>query len=176
MYNKDNFVDEDEDDDDPDEVVLRANIQLISADFRARVAQKFFRIPKSRRSNRSGRSPAHHAPMQEPENDVPKRVRGAIKEYPAHIVRHVMQSFKTGVKPFESIRLAGYEYNGSTKGHWTRLKWVGLMVLEEQHQMTSLLITPSTTLLITPSTTLHVFVSYQTKKQSGMCFEEWAKS
>lgn len=153
LYNDDDLQEDDEckDEtarDDAGEVVLRGIVQVISADFREAVAAKFFRRPKPKRSARYGRQFTHriHQPNKPPidiEREVPTpRKKYSMLKYPASVVNNLATALKNKIPPAQGIRAAGLEYNNSTRGHWARMKYVCMMMVQEAYQLQRLFIAP----------------------------------
>lgn len=153
LYNDDDLEDDDECKeetarDDAGQVVLRGYVQVISADFRETIAAKFFRPPKPKRSARYARQFTHRIqqpdkPPIDDEREVPApRKKFSVHKYPASIVNNVATALKNKIQPVKGIRNAGLEYNNSTRGHWARMKYVCMLMVEEDYQVQRLLIAP----------------------------------
>lgn len=153
LYNDDDLDDNDECKeetarDDEGQVVLRGIVHMISADLREAIAAKFFRPPKPKRSARHARQSTHriqqpNEPPSEFEREVSKpRKTTPLMQHPANIVNAVATGYKNRIRPSQAIREAGYEYNNSTKGLWSRLKCVCMLIAEEEYQLQRLLIVP----------------------------------
>ena len=134
--------------DDAGEVVLRGVVQVISAEFRECVAANFFRPPKPKRSARYARPFTSRIQQpNKPQIDIEREVRtprkkSSMLELPASIVNSVATALKNKIQPAQGIRNAGLEYNNSTRGQWARMKFVCMLMVEEDYQVQRLLIAP----------------------------------
>ena len=151
LYNDDDLESDDECKEetvleDKGQVVLRGIIQVMSSNFREFIAEQFLRPPKPKRSARCSRTFTHRIQQNKPPSDVEREVskkkKSSILEYPASIVNSVATALKNGISPAQGIRGAGLEYNNSTRGHWGRVKYVCMLMVQEDYRLQRLLIAP----------------------------------